>query len=181
MGKAPEDLLRDSRRGIEAPFVRLFDDHHLPLFRFAWRLTGSMADAEDIVQECFMGLLRAECGFDPARTAIRTYLFGAVRNQAWKRLRRREQGEAAEGVDHRTPETEALRGEIAGAVATAIAALPETQREVLLLAHYEQLSLEEIAEITELEVTAVKSRLQRARAALREALAAYAPETERTI
>ena len=108
MGKAPEDLLRDSRRGKEAPFVRLFDDHHLPLFRFAWRLTGSMADAEDIVQECFLGLLRAECGFDPARTAIRTYLFGAVRNQALKRLRRREQGEAAEGIDHHTPEAEAL-------------------------------------------------------------------------
>ncbi|HEY2014135.1 MAG TPA: sigma factor-like helix-turn-helix DNA-binding protein [Bryobacteraceae bacterium] len=64
---------------------------------------------------------------------------------------------------------------------TAIAGLPETQREVLLLAHYEQLSLAEIAEITQLEVTAVKSRLQRARTTLREMLAAYAPGTERTI
>jgi RNA polymerase sigma-70 factor (ECF subfamily) len=63
-------------------------------------------------------------------------------------------------------------------VADAIAALPETQREVLLLAHYEQLSLAEIAEITELEISAVKSRLQRARATLRETLAAYAPRTE---
>ena len=59
---------------------------------------------------------------------------------------------------------------------SAIAELPDTQREVLLLAHYEQLSLAEIAEITQLEITAVKSRLQRARAALREILAAYAPE-----
>jgi RNA polymerase sigma-70 factor (ECF subfamily) len=49
---------------------------------------------------------------------------------------------------------------------------------VLLLAHYEQLSLAEIAEITELEISAVKSRLQRARATLRETLAAYAPRTE---
>ena len=72
MGKAPEQLLRDARRGREAAFLRLFDDHHLPLFRFAYRLTGSAADAEDIVQECFLGLLRPECGFDPARTAIRT-------------------------------------------------------------------------------------------------------------
>jgi len=52
---------------------------------------------------------------------------------------------------------------------------------VLLLAHYEQLSLAEIAEITQLEITAVKSRLQRARATLRETLAAYAPRTERTL
>jgi RNA polymerase sigma-70 factor (ECF subfamily) len=181
MGKASEHLLRDARLGREAAFLRLFDDHHLPLFRFAWRLTGSTADAEDIVQECFLALLRPECSFDPARTAIRTYLFGAVRNQSLKRLRRREQGEAAESADPRTPETEALRGEITEAVADAIAALPESQREVLLLAHYEQLSLAEIAEITQLEVSAVKSRLQRARAALRETLAAYAPETERTL
>jgi RNA polymerase sigma-70 factor (ECF subfamily) len=181
MGKAPEQLLRDARRGQEAAFLRLFDHHHLPLFRFAWRLTGSMADAEDIVQECFLALLRPGCGFDPARTAIRTYLFGAVRNQSLNCLRRREQGDPPESADHRTPETEALRVEMAGAVADAIAGLPETQREVLLLSHYEQLSLTEIAEITQLEVTAVKSRLQRARVTLRETLAAYAPRTERTI
>jgi len=181
MGKTHEHLLRDVGRGKEEVFLRLFDDHHLPLFRFAWRLTGSMADAEDIVQECFLALLKADCGFDPARTAIRTYLFGAVRNQALKRLRRRETDVATEPRDPQTPETQALRGEIADAVAGAIAELPETQREVLLLAHYERLSLAEIAEITQLEVTAAKSRLQRARATLRETLAAYAPRTERTI
>lgn len=181
MGKAPEQLLRDARRGRESAFLRLFDDHHLPLFRFAYRLTGSAADAEDIVQECFLGLLRPECGFDPARTAMRTYLFGAVRNQALKRLRRREETDPREAPDRRTPEVELLRGEIQEAVRRAIEKLPDTQREVLLLAHYEQLSLAEIAEITEIEVTAVKSRLQRARATLREILAVYAPETERSI
>ncbi len=181
MGKAPEHLIRDARRGKEAAFLRLVDEHHLPLFRFAWRLTGSVADAEDVVQECFLALLRPDCGFDPARTTIRTYLFGAVRNQSLKRLRRREQGVTLEPAEHRTPETEALRGEMAEAVARAIAELPETQREVLLLAHYEQLSLAEIAEITHLEVTAVKSRLQRARATLRETLAAYAPRPEWTL
>src|SRR5437016_4377567 len=121
MAKGPEQLLRDARRGKEAAFLKLFDDHHLPLFRFAWRLTGSMADAEDIVQECFLALLRPDCGFDPARTALRTYLFGAVRNQSLKRLRRREQSVAPESGDHHTPETEALRGEIVDAVGGAIA------------------------------------------------------------
>jgi RNA polymerase sigma-70 factor (ECF subfamily) len=180
MGLA-ERLLRDARKGRESAFLRLFDDHHLPLVRFAYRLTGSAADAEDIVQECFLALLRPECNFDPARTAVRTYLFGAVRNQALKRLRRQEGGELPETPDFRTPEVAALRDEVGRAVADAIGQLPETQREILLLAHYEQLSLAEIAEITELETTAVKSRLQRARATLKETLAAYAPKTERTI
>lgn len=181
MRNSPEHLLRGARQGKEAAFLRLFEDHHLPLFRFAWRVTGSTADAEDIVQECFLGLLRPECRFDPSRTAIRTYLFGAVRNQCLNRLRRREQAAAPESIDGRTPETAALRGELSAAVSDAIAELPETQREVLLLAHYEQLSLAEIAEITQLEITAVKSRLQRARTTLRETLAAYAPRTEPTI
>jgi RNA polymerase sigma-70 factor, ECF subfamily len=165
----------------EAAFLRAFDEHHGPLFRFAYRLTGSMADAEDVVQECFLALLRPGCGFDAARTPIRTYLFGAVRNQSLKRLRAREQGNGRESTDRHTPEAEALRGETAEAVARAIAALPENQREALLLAHYEQLSLLEIAEITQVEISAVKSRLQRARATLREKLADYAPRTERAI
>lgn len=182
MAKTPEQLILDARRGSDKALLRLFDDHHLPLFRFAWRLTGSMADAEDIVQECFLALLRTDCGFQPARTPIRTYLFGMVRNQSLKRLRRYKSGVMPEATDNRTPESEAVRGAVAVAVAKAIAELPETQREVLLLAHYEQLSLAEIAEITELEITAVKSRLQRARATLRDALTEYAPqERERVL
>src|SRR5258708_36678310 len=104
MGKAPEELLRDARRGREAGFLRLFDEHHLPLFRFAWRLTGSRNDAEDIVQECFLALLRPGGSFDSARTPVRTYLFGAVRNQALNRIRRREGGDLPEAKDHRPPE-----------------------------------------------------------------------------
>ena len=56
--------------------------------------------------------------------------------------------------------------------------LPETQREVLILAHYKQMPLTEIAGILDIELGAVKSRLQRARATLREKLAAYAPNVE---
>ena len=181
MAKTPEQLLREAESGRPKSLMRLFDDHHLRLLRFAWRLTGSMADAEDIVQECFLALLRPGCNFDPARTPILTYLFGVVRNQWLKRLRLREQGDATESIDSRTPETEAVRSELAAAVAKAIAELPHSQREVLLLAHYEQLPLAEIAEITNLEPTAVKSRLQRARATMRESLAAFGPQTERSI
>jgi len=173
------NLLRAARRGRQEAFLQLYDEHHAPLFRFAWRITGSVADAEDIVQECFLALLRPGCGFDASRAPLRTYLFGAVRNQALKRLRARGSGAAAgTPIDARSPESQALLGELEDAVARAVAQLPENQREVLILAHYEQMSLAEIAQVTEIEVTAVKSRLQRARAALKETLAAYAPGVE---
>lgn len=158
--------------------LQLFDEHHLPLYRFAYRMTGSVADAEDIVQECFLHLLRPGCSYDPARTPIRTYLFGVVRNQSLKR-RTKGVSEGLEPGHDRSPEREILQTEMADAVARAVGQLPEGQREALILAHYEQMPLAEIARVMEIEVTAVKSRLQRARGQLKETLAAYAPGPER--
>jgi RNA polymerase sigma-70 factor (ECF subfamily) len=157
-------------------FTTAVAKHHAPLFRFAYRLTGSAADAEDIVQECFLGLLRSDSRFDSRRTPLRTYLFGAVRNQAAKRRRSPENAtpEVETPPDLRSPEWETLRVELETRVSQAVFALPQTQREVLILAHYEQMPLTEIAVVVGIEVGAVKSRLQRARCALRETLAEYA-------
>jgi RNA polymerase sigma-70 factor (ECF subfamily) len=79
----------------------------------------------------------------------------------------------------RSPESEILRNEMEDTVARAVMELPDIQREVLVLAHYEQMPLAEIAQVLGLELGAVKSRLQRARASLKEMLAAYAPGLER--
>ena len=172
-----QHLLQKARNGDETALMRLFDEYHLPLFRFAWRLSGRAADAEDMVQECFLALLAPGSAFDGRRSSLRTYLFGAIRNQAWKRLRRREASsdELPAMADLHSPESETLRAEMEHAVARAIRRLPEAQQEVLILAQYEQLPLAEIAELLEIELGAVKSRLQRARAALKDALADYAP------
>ena len=175
------DLVKAARKGWEDALLQLFDEHHLPLFRFAYRLTGSVADAEDIVQECFLTLLQPECSYDPGRTSVRTYLFGVVRNQSLKR-RRKSDSARQDGPDarhERSPESQALRTEPEEVVARAVTQLPETQREVLILAHYEQMPLAEIARVMALELGAVKSRLQRARASLKETLAEYAPGLER--
>ncbi len=93
------DLVEAAREGREAAYLQLFDEHHLPLFRFAYRVTGSVADAEDLVQECFLELLRPQCRYEPGRTSVRTYLFGVVRNQFLKRLRENVQARA-EGPEH---------------------------------------------------------------------------------
>ena len=171
------DLFEAARKGGEAAFLQLFDEHHLPLFRFAYRLTGSVTDAEDVVQECFLELLRPGCSYDPGRTGLRTYLFGVVRNQVLKRRRKSAVG-AESGPELRaegSPESQVLRTEMEDVVSRAVMQLPDTQREVLILAHYEQMPLAEIARVMAIDVGAVKSRLQRARANLKETLAAYAP------
>jgi RNA polymerase sigma-70 factor (ECF subfamily) len=157
----------------------LFDEHHAALFRFAYRLTGSAADAEDIVQTCFLELLRPGCSYDPKRAPLRTWLFGVVRNQSLKRYRQERTPHIPDGIHTPSPEQQILQSEIEAVVRRAVLMLPEVQREVLILAHYEQIPLAEIAGILNVEVGAVKSRLQRARAGLRETLAAYAPNLER--
>jgi RNA polymerase sigma-70 factor (ECF subfamily) len=175
------DQFQEARNGAESAFLQLFDDHHVPLFRFAYRLTGSVSDAEDVVQECFLELLRPGCSYDPRRTPMRTYLFGVVRNQALKRLRSSAPtgGDKFEPVAHGSPEEHVLNTELEDVVARAVMQLPQAQKEVLLLAHYEQIPLAEIARILDLDVGAVKSRLQRARARLKETLAEYAPRPGR--
>src|SRR5580704_14647812 len=132
------DLVEAARKGRESAFLQLFNEHHSPLFRFAYRLTGSVADAEDIVQECFLELLRPACSYDPARTPIRTYLFGVVRNQALRRRRKNDMAgrDTPDARREPSPESEILRSEMEDVVARAVMELPETQREVLILAHY---------------------------------------------
>jgi RNA polymerase sigma-70 factor (ECF subfamily) len=171
------DLLTAAREGDEAAFLQLFHQHRLPLFRFAYRMTRSVADGEDIVQECFLELLRPGCSYDPAMTPLRTYLFGVVRRQSLQRLAKRARHSEREGptLHGPSPERQLLRMELEDAVVRAVTALPDEMREVLILAHYEQMAIAEIARVIGVESTTVKSRLQRARAELRETLAAYAP------
>jgi len=170
-----EDLLYRAGRS-EAAFMLLFERHREAIFRVAYRLTNSAAAAEDITQECFLGLLHAPERFDPAKGSLRTYLYGAVRNHARKYHGLREGtvdlddseiGEAPE------PSRLLLQQELSQLIQQAISTLPVPQREALVLSQYEELPLDEIALILGVDVGAVKSRLHRARARLRRILTPY--------
>jgi RNA polymerase sigma-70 factor (ECF subfamily) len=167
------ELVEKVRGGDEAAFQTLYGSYRDPLFRFAYRLTGSGVDAEDLVHDCFVGLFRG--GFDERRGALRTYMYAAVRNLARKHFRdtgREELNSDLEISIEEGPLDGLLSREIAEEVRSAVGALPLLQREVLVLAEYEELSLEEIARIVGADVGAVKSRLHRARVGLRKLLVA---------
>lgn len=155
----------------EADLRTVYQQYRDPLFRFGYRLTGSAETAEDLVHDCFVSLFRG--GFDESRASMKTYLYAAVRNLSRKRLRdfgREELGAEIEEASPNTPLDLLITEETAGMVQAAVTGLPAAQREVLVLFEYEDLSLDEIARVIEIEVGAVKSRLFRARGALRKTL-----------
>ena len=113
----------------------------------------------------FVSLLRQPDRYDPARGSLRAFLLGMTRNLALKRWRgeRRfgklgDEGELEER-QYATQPSSLESAEIGKIVADAVRSLPELQREVLILAEYEELTLKEIAGVVEAEVGTVKSRL----------------------
>lgn len=156
-------------------FRAAFDQHKDAIYRFAWRLTGASDAADDIAQDVFLVLWRQPDRFDPARGALRAYLLGVARNLLRKRWRDAHRWEELDEERFVALPVDVERRETAQIVGDAVRALPPLQREALVLAEYEQLSLEDIARIVDAEVGTVKSRLHRARENLRRMLAPLKP------
>jgi RNA polymerase sigma-70 factor (ECF subfamily) len=169
-----EALLQQARKGGEEAFAGLYDRYKGPLYAFAFRLTGSGPEAEDVVHDSLIGVLRPESAFDGNRGSLRSYLYAAVRNLARKQYRgsRLEDSDGAieDAAGDDSPLVALITAETARQVQAAVAALPDLQREVLVLSEYEGMPLAEIAALVEADVGTVKSRLHRARQRLRRTL-----------
>jgi RNA polymerase sigma-70 factor (ECF subfamily) len=134
-------------------------------------MTGSGNGAEDIVQECFLALWRRPDAYVASRGTLRAFLLGIARNLVLKQWRDEHPHESLEEGSSICGPIDVLGRERAEMVARAIHRLPPLQREAIVLAEYEDLTLEEIARATESPVASVKSRLHRGRANLKRMLA----------
>jgi RNA polymerase sigma-70 factor (ECF subfamily) len=154
-----------SPQGVE----RLVEDHYLALYRYAYRLSGSSADAEDLTQEAFckaqqhLSQLR-----DPARS--RPWLFRILRNVYLHRIREERQhpclsldgiGDCPERPPEPLPEVDPER------LQQALNALPESFRTPIILYYFEEFTYRDIAEQMDLPLGTVMSRLARAKVHLR--------------
>ncbi len=172
-GMTDEDLLAEARRGGEDAFRALYERYRDPLFRLAYRLTGSAPLSEDLVHDCFVSLLGK--GFQAARGALRPYIYATIRNLVHKHFRDHRREEPTGDFDCNASEQPGPLGDLisretAAEVRAAVGELPLLQREVLVLFEYEQISLAAIAAMVEADLSAVKSRLHRARESLRKKL-----------
>lgn len=150
--------------------AQLVAEHHVVLYRYAYRLTGSVADAEDLVQQTFL-LAQAKLGQLRDAESARAWLFAILRNCFRQSIRQRPPVPTAQ-LDERV-EAPAVGTWDEGVeidqerLQAALDRLPEEFRVVLLMYYFEQISYRDIADRLELPIGTVMSRLSRAKEHLR--------------
>jgi RNA polymerase sigma-70 factor (ECF subfamily) len=207
-GSSPDDaaLVRELVGGSESALATLYDRHGDAIFAAAYRLTTDRGIAEEVVQETFLALWNRAELFDPAVGSLPAWLHAIARNRAVDRLRaagRRprlvvtasgatDESESqsleramasgtlvAGAAQPAGPEQAADAAGLRDSIRTAIGAMPDQERIVILLAYQEQLSQTEIAARLDWPLGTVKTRTRRALLRLRQALGPeYGPSTD---
>jgi RNA polymerase sigma-70 factor (ECF subfamily) len=165
-----EVTLKRAQRGDRDAWRALVERYQVPVFALVGRMLGRNGPIEDVAQDAFLAVFRALPKFSasgPAR--LSSWILAIASRRAIDELRkRRERGIAEEPITTAHP---GRRTEIAVAVERAVASLAPEYRAVFLLREYHELEYGEIADALAIDLGTVKSRLSRARAALRTALA----------
>ena len=170
-----EHLMLAFSRGDTEAFTQLFSRYKQPIFAFFRRRLADPALAEELTQDTFVAILRASTRYQPV-ALFRTYLYAI----AFKILRAHRRKAAFRATffgansSEREPSIQST-AEPDLLLRDALDKLDARDREILLLREFEQLTYTEIAELLNLPINTVRSRLFRARTALRDLLTAPAP------
>lgn len=187
-----KELVQQAQNGDYEAFARLISTHQSAIYGLARRLAGNEQDAEDIVQDT---LLKAIDKIDQfrAESSFGTWLYAIALNQARALLGQRKksdlrpieeylpdsrnEAETRELYDWSDPASRLEAQELKTLIDRLVSELPYNYREAFLLRYNEELPVKEIAAITGESVAATKSRILRARLALREQLSLYFEES----
>lgn len=180
-----EELMFQHAAGSEAAFEELVHRHQRPVLNYMHRMVQNRQIAEELTQEVFVALVRNAARYQPT-AKFTTYLYAIASNivsKEWTRRKRRpklfslsvwrskddQEFDPMEhvGDDRANVLTAFQKGEVSEAVNAALKELPEHQREAFVLRRFQDLSYEEIAEVTNAPVGTAKSRVVRAERALR--------------
>jgi RNA polymerase sigma-70 factor, ECF subfamily len=170
-----ERLMLDFSKGAAEAFTELFGRYKQPLFGFFRRRLADAGQAEELTQETFLAIVRGASRYQP-RALFRTYLY-AIAFRILRAHRRKQVFRAAFLGQRKQTQDPAGRDatEAALLLRQALRKLHHTDREILMLREFEALSYAEISELLNLPLNTVRSRLFRARVALKELLDEPAP------
>lgn len=183
MSGADADDIDRARSGDREAFRALVERHGRKLFRLAFRLTGNVSDAEDVVQEAFLRAYRSLGAFE-SRANFSTWLYRIAANCAYDQLRsraRRPEEPLDAGTElpsfaapNPSPDRLALSAEVRRRAERAMARLTPAERAAFVLRHHEGLSIAEIGAALGLDTSAAKHSVFRAVRKMRAALAPLA-------
>ena len=177
------ELLELIATGDEIAFTALYRTHQGPVYRFALLMSGSANVADEVVQEVFLMLIREPNRFDPARGALRSYLYGVARNHVFRFLKREQPyvslveetddvAPVVQFVAQDDPLGNCTRDELIKLVRQAVLSLPAHYREVVVLCDFQELNDAEAAVALDCPIGTVNSRLHRGHALLLKKLCA---------
>src|SRR5215469_13626531 len=169
-GLSDERLMLAFTQGSSEAFTELFHRYKQPVYGFFCRRVSDPANADELTQETFFALLRAATRYEP-RALFRTFLYAI----GFKILRahRRKAAFRATFLGHRNSASDPSKHDATESglwVRRAVEKLDLIDREIVMFREFEQLSYAEIADLLQLPLNTVRSRLFRARTALRELL-----------
>jgi len=180
-------LMRLIRDGDMDAFRELVEAHQQRVVGTITRMLGDHAEAEDLAQQVFIRVWKSAPRWEPT-AKFTTWLYTILRNLVFNECRRRSRHQthsldaATDDDEHpqqfadgnmKAPDAAMLDAEMQDAIERAIHELPEAQRMAVVMRRYQDVSYEEIGEVLDLSVPAVKSLLFRARTELREKLKQY--------
>jgi len=185
-------LVQAAQHGDKRAFAQLVEQYEQRVYNLARKMMRDEQDAEDVLQETFISVFRNLGNFH-GDSNFSTWLYRIATNASLMKLRSRkppplsldepiESGDGANALPREivdwgiTPEEALLSGETRAQMDAAIATLPETLRAVFVLRDIEGLSVQETADVLDISVPNVKTRLHRARLLLRESLSIYFKE-----
>lgn len=177
------ELLDATRSGDKAALERLLERHQAQVYRFGMKMCRDPEDAQDVLQETLLAMARGVRDFRGA-SSISTWLYTVARSFCIKKRRRSKFAPEETSLDaagaaeasiladpSRTPDEVLAGKQVEQALEQAIVALEPMYREVLILRDVEGLTAPEVAEVLGVTAQAVKSRLHRARVAVRDSIA----------
>jgi len=172
-----DELMIAIRDGSTEAFEQLFQRYRTAVWQFFRRRMDDRGRAEELAQDTFVAVLDGARRYEP-RGSFRAFLFGIAYKVLMANHRKARQ-RRSEPLDIDKPAA-SPDPEVALWVRAALAQLSASDREILMLREYEQLSYDEIAAVRDVPLNTVRSQLFRARMAMRDALQARAPATVRT-
>ncbi len=160
-------------QGDVESFRLIVERYERPIVRMIRNIINNRDSCEDIAQDVFFTAYRKLASFDPARSNFSTWLFTIARNKSINALRKRRplsMSELPQNSDTHNPSDELAEREFFDKLDAGLEALTSAQKRAFVLAEFEELSYEDIAQIEGVRIGTIKSRINRAKKKLAKAL-----------